>query len=62
MALRPDFNLLDAFRILDREARGSISAGEIELGLNDLSLFPSKDELYLFIRRYDGDNDGKLRY
>eukprot|EP01015_Nassula_variabilis_P019641 TRINITY_DN3334_c0_g1_i4.p1 TRINITY_DN3334_c0_g1~~TRINITY_DN3334_c0_g1_i4.p1 ORF type:complete len:605 (-),score=135.08 TRINITY_DN3334_c0_g1_i4:148-1962(-) len=62
LALRPDFNLLDGFRVLDREGRGSVSAGEIELALNELSIFPTKDELYLFTRKYDTDNDGRLRY
>ena len=43
MASRPDFNLLDAFRILDYSGKGSVSAGELELALNDLGITPTKD-------------------
>lgn len=60
--MRPDFNLLDGFRILDTDAKGTVSAGEIQIALNLLGIFPNKNELYLLIRKFDKDNDGRLRY
>jgi len=62
LALKVDFNLLDAFRIFDNKGRGYINKLELELSLNDLGLFPSKDEIYLLFKRMDKDNDGLLRY
>jgi hypothetical protein len=54
--------LLDAFRIFDRKGRGYVSKLEFELNLNDLGIFPTKDEMYLFFKRFDKDLDGLLRF
>ena len=62
MSLRVDFNLLDAFRIFDKKGRGYVSKLEFELALNDLGIFPTKDEMYLFFKRFDKDADGLLRF
>lgn len=61
LALKNDFNLLDAFRFIDRKARGYVSRIELEIALNDLGVFPSLDELKLFFERYDRDSDGLMR-
>jgi len=61
LALKSDFNLFDAFRLFDKEGAGTISAGEVELGLNDLGIYPSKDQLYLLVRKFDRDSDTILR-
>ena len=61
LALRPDFNLLDFFRVFDVDAKGAVSSGDIDDGFKKFGVFPHKDELYLFVRRYDRDNDGKIR-
>jgi Ca2+-binding EF-hand superfamily protein len=62
LALKSDFNLLDAFRVFDVHSRGYITKLEFELALNDMGLYPTKDELYLFFKRFDKDQDGLLRY
>jgi len=62
LALKSDFNLFDAFRLFDKEGNGTISAGEIELGLNNLGLYPSKDQLYLLVRKFDRDSDTILSF
>jgi len=61
LALRSDFNLFDAFRIFDRKGTGTVSAGQIEQGLNELGIFPSKDQLFLFVRKFDKDADAILK-
>lgn len=62
LALRPDFNLLDFFRIFDIEGRGSISSSELSEGMKKFGIYPNKEELYLLLRRFDRDNDGKLKF
>lgn len=62
MAFRQDFNAEDAFRIFDRKGRGFISKLEFELAVNDIGIFPTRDELHLFFKRYDRDNDGLLKF
>lgn len=62
LALKSDFNLLDAFRFIDRKARGFISRIELEIALNDLGIYPTLDELKLFFERYDRDSDGLMKF
>jgi len=62
LSLRPDFNLLDFFRTFDIGGRGSISSGELAEGMKRYSIFANKEELYLLLRRFDKDNDGKLKF
>ena len=59
---RPDFNLFDAFRIFDYDNRGFITKVDLKLGLNDLNLFPSQDDMDLFFARYDSNGDLRLRF
>ena len=62
LALRPDFNLLDFFRVFDMDAKGAVGYLDIEDGFKKFGIFPNRDELYLWLRRYDRDSDGKLRF
>jgi len=62
LSLKSDFNLLDAFRFFDKQGNGKVNSYEFEETLKDFGVFPVRDEVYLFIRRYDRDGDGKLRY
>lgn len=32
------------------------------MALNDIGIFPTRDEFYLFFQRFDRDGDGRLRY
>ena len=61
LALRPDFNLLDFFRVFDVEGRGAITKGEFQRGLEKFGLGANNTEISLFFRRYDRDNDGRLK-
>jgi len=62
LALKPDFNLLEFFRLFDVEQKGVISIVEVEDGMRLFGVYPNREELYLFVRKYDRDNDGKLRF
>ena len=61
LAVRSDFNLFDAFRVFDKKGVGAVNAGQIEHGLNELGIYPSKDQLYLFVRKFDKDADAILK-
>lgn len=60
LATRADFNLLDAFQIFDQKGKITITVPEVEIGFRDLGLYPSKEDVYLFIKRFDKDGDGYL--
>ena len=62
LASQHDFNLMDAFQMLDKYSKGWITAPELTEALNEFGSFPHKDDVYLFIRRYDHDQDGRLLY
>ena len=62
LALKSDFNLLDGFRVFDTLSKGFVTMTELQDGLRTLNLYPTLEELNLFMRRYDKDSDGRLRY
>ena len=60
LASQPDFNLQDAFQMLDICNQGSVCEDEMMNALADLGVYPHKDDVYLFVRRYDKNNDGRI--
>ena len=63
-ALKPDFNLLDCFKIFDTRGHGNVSVQDVILTLKDSLGFSefSHDDVYLLFRRNDTNNDGKLNF
>jgi len=61
LALQIDFNLLDTFKLFDKESKGFINKYEFEDGLAALQVSPSPRELDLLVRRFDRNQDGFLR-
>lgn len=61
LALRSDFNLLDAFKVFDLYEKGNLTPEQFEDGLALFGVYPTKEELKLVVQRYDKDNDGLLR-
>ena len=60
LALKSDFNLTDAFKIFDTNYNGYLSSYELRNGLNAIGLFPTQEEIDLFITRYDTSGDRRL--
>ena len=53
---------MDAFQVLDRSAKGWVTAPELIDSLSDLGMYAHRDNVYLFVRRYDKDSDGRILY
>ena len=53
---------MDAYQMLDKFSKGWVTAPEIIEALEDLGSFPHRDDVYLFVRRYDKDADGRILY
>lgn len=62
LVLQPDFNLMDAFQMLDRTSKGWVTASELVDVLGDMGAYAHRDNVYLFTRRWDKNSDGRLRY
>ena len=61
-----DFNLFDAFRILDRDTKGYLSAFDIRDAFNNRDGLDlphlSMEDIELFIARYDKNADRRIRF
>jgi hypothetical protein len=57
-----DFNLVDAFSMLDHKSLGWVSAPQIFTMFLDHEVFAHKDDIYNYTRRFDRDMDSKLLY
>ena len=62
LSLKCDFNLIDAFRLLDPHGQGTISLQLICEGLRSLRIHTTSQEVQSFLRRFDKDGDRMLRY
>lgn len=48
--------------MIDKLSKGWVTAPEILESLLELGSNPHKDDVYLFVRRYDKDGDGRILY
>jgi len=64
LALKPDFNLLDAFRMIDFQGKGFILRLELLDALRSVLRMPeiTNEDCLLLFKRYDQNNDGKLSF
>lgn len=62
LSLRADFTLIDAFKMIDENGKGYIASYDIEGVLNYLQIPISPDNVYLLIKHYDRDQDGKVTF
>ena len=60
LAMKPDFNMTDAFKIFDVNYCGHICVTELREGLAAIGVFPTSEELDLFVSRYDTTGDRRL--
>ena len=62
LALQPDFNLPDAFDLLDRHLLGSFTATELLDSLASNGVYVVSEDVALYVKRYDRNLDGRLNY
>ena len=62
LAMQSDFNLSDAFAMIDRDSNGWISVDEMCNSLMVHGVYAVREDVQLFVKRYDRNQDGKLRY
>lgn len=62
LALQSDFNLPDAFDLLDRHVLGQLSANELSDSLASNGVYALSEDVYLFVKRYDRNLDGRVSY
>ena len=60
LALKNDFNLIDAFDIFDTNRNRVIDFYELQAGLNAIGVYPTREDIDLFITRYDNSHDRRL--
>ena len=60
LAQKHDFNLRDAFEIFDVPRYGQIDAYQFRTGLNAINVFPTAEDVELFITRYDKDGNRRI--
>jgi hypothetical protein len=61
LSLKSDFNIEDVFRIFELDERGYLTELDVKYGLNALDIFPSNDEIQLFVKKYDIKSLGYIR-
>ncbi|KAL4476788.1 hypothetical protein ABPG72_010625 [Tetrahymena utriculariae] len=62
LALKADFNVYDAFRLIDQQERGVITAYNIEMFLSSHKISATINEIILLIKRFDFLKHGALRF
>ena len=62
LALKPDFNLNDAFRLFDKHDLGVISISNLEETLNLFSFYASSEEIYLLMNHFSHFQNQKLYF
>jgi len=48
--------------MIDLHEKGWVSVPELREALEDLGFYPKKDDVFLFVRRFDKDNDGRILF
>jgi Ca2+-binding EF-hand superfamily protein len=62
LALQPDFNVPDAFDLVDRHILGNVSATQLSDSLAVNGIYTVSEDVFLFVKRYDRNFDGRLSY
>ena len=62
LALKPDFNLNDFFKVLDNQDNGALTSSDIEKGIKLFDICPTEEELRLIVNKCDKDGDELIQY
>ena len=60
LALKADFNIEDAFAYFDLGRRGRISHYDVKDVLNHLGVYPTLDDCFSLVQKFDVNHDGVL--
>ena len=62
LALNPDFNCEDVFRLFETDDKGYLTEEDIKNGLNLIGLNPSDQDVKLLMKRFDLQKNGNINY
>uniref|UniRef100_A0A0G4FQF5 EF-hand domain-containing protein n=1 Tax=Chromera velia CCMP2878 TaxID=1169474 RepID=A0A0G4FQF5_9ALVE len=62
LAMRPDFCLLDFFRLCDEDHKGFASSWEMKIAFRLFGVYPDSPYLDSLVKRFSRVGDGRLRY
>lgn len=62
LAEQVDFNMVDAFQMMDDMSRGFVTKEQILTILVENRVFVEKDEIMKFVKRFDRTNQQRLQY
>ena len=62
LAIKPDFNIFDAFRIFDLNGNGYLTTSELKIGLQEIGVYAGYEEVDLFFKRYDTNRNGRVSF
>jgi Ca2+-binding EF-hand superfamily protein len=62
LALNPDFNCEDAFRIFELNGRGFLDENDLKYGLNLIGVYPTDFQVRLLMKRFDLQKEGCINY
>ena len=62
LALKPDFNCEDAFRIFEFNGRGFITPEDLRYGLKLLDIYATDNDINLLMKRFDLLKEGFINY
>ena len=64
LTLKPDFNLVDGFKMMDTTNKGYLTSSDLvdslvnTLGVREVT----NDDIYLLLRRYDVKSSGRIHF
>ena len=62
LALKHDFNLVDAFRLFDKNNLGVINLNDIEDTLGFFAFYAPRDEIYLLVKHFSNLQNSRLQF
>ena len=62
LALKPDFNVEDAFRLFECNGRGFLDQNDLKCGLNLIGVYPTDQEVRLLMKRFDLQKQGSINF
>ncbi|CAD8124822.1 unnamed protein product [Paramecium sonneborni] len=53
------YDFLELFSFFDQDKTSKLAPGDVKAALEELEIYPTQSQLYLWMKRYDIDRDGK---